>query len=176
MRKPPALATWLLGRFGVPERNAALIGDLCEEFQEGKSSLWYWRQALVAIAEGLGHSVRAVYLTGTMLGWATWLCFRMVLWLAGAFRFRLHAGPLWFHFAVAMAICLIGAFFVKRTRLIQIAGNTFCFCLATDWVISDFWDKPVSVDYLIGESVEYLVMALASNLGPIVKGRASRGR
>lgn len=48
-RTPPAPATWLLRHFG-PQFNAeALAGDLLEEFREGRSRAWYWRQVLAAI-------------------------------------------------------------------------------------------------------------------------------
>lgn len=47
--QPPAPATWLLKLFG-PQRNAeALAGDLLEEFRQGRSRAWYWRQVLAAI-------------------------------------------------------------------------------------------------------------------------------
>jgi preprotein translocase subunit SecY len=45
--QPPRLATWLLTRVG--RKNEALVGDLVEEYQRGRSAAWYWRQALTAI-------------------------------------------------------------------------------------------------------------------------------
>jgi hypothetical protein len=47
-RHPPRLAVALLDRC-VPD-NEALSGDLVEEFQRGRSSLWFWRQAIGAAA------------------------------------------------------------------------------------------------------------------------------
>jgi preprotein translocase subunit SecY len=47
-RPPPILATWILKRFG--DGNEALIGDLIEEHGRRQSSLWYWRQVLIAVA------------------------------------------------------------------------------------------------------------------------------
>jgi|KBSMisStandDraft_5_1062788.scaffolds.fasta_scaffold00272_30 hypothetical protein len=42
----PVLAAWLVDRFcGEP----AVAGDLIEEFREGHSSVWFWRQSLIAI-------------------------------------------------------------------------------------------------------------------------------
>ena len=54
-------ACWLMERFGVPN---ALIGDLAERGRSGRSHLWLWRQALVAI--GITMRMRG----GAMLGWA----------------------------------------------------------------------------------------------------------
>lgn len=48
-RRPPHIAEWLLSRFGITQRNEALIGDLAEEFQNGRSATWYWKQTAVAI-------------------------------------------------------------------------------------------------------------------------------
>ena len=36
----------------------SLIGDLSEEYMAGKSARWYWRQALVAIANGFAGAAR----------------------------------------------------------------------------------------------------------------------
>ncbi len=45
-RYPPRLATGLLR---VMCRNEALVGDLMEEFQRGRSATWYRRQVVIAI-------------------------------------------------------------------------------------------------------------------------------
>jgi hypothetical protein len=47
--KPPALATWLVEHVSPGRRNEALAGDLLEQFSQGRSITWYWRQVLVAI-------------------------------------------------------------------------------------------------------------------------------
>jgi len=51
-KQPPSLATWMLEHLVPGERNEALDGDLLEEFHCGRSTVWYWRQALAAIAIG----------------------------------------------------------------------------------------------------------------------------
>jgi hypothetical protein len=50
--KPPALATWLVEHLVPGNRNEALAGDLLEQFGQGRSVAWYWRQVLVAILTG----------------------------------------------------------------------------------------------------------------------------
>jgi hypothetical protein len=46
--KAPALATWLLEHI-VPGEKDAIAGDLVEEFRNGRSRAWFWRQALTVI-------------------------------------------------------------------------------------------------------------------------------
>jgi hypothetical protein len=41
-------ALWLMDRFSVPD---ALIGDLVEQRRAGRSAVWLWRQAVVAVLE-----------------------------------------------------------------------------------------------------------------------------
>ncbi len=56
-RAAPRAATWLLERLGGGSRFEALIGDLIEQFEEGRSRLWYWRQASGTLA---GHALGAL--------------------------------------------------------------------------------------------------------------------
>ncbi len=49
-RPAPRLATWLLEHLADRYRREALVGDLAEEFRAGRSSGWYWRQVLLALA------------------------------------------------------------------------------------------------------------------------------
>jgi hypothetical protein len=43
---PPVVATWLLERFCA---DVALAGDLVEQYREGKSLAWSWKQAIAAV-------------------------------------------------------------------------------------------------------------------------------
>src|SRR5689334_10863769 len=52
MKPPPKLATRLLEFFGRTPGTEPLIGDLFEQFQNGQSDLWYWRQVLMLILGG----------------------------------------------------------------------------------------------------------------------------
>lgn len=56
---PPRLARWLLERFGTSSRLNSLMGDLAEEYANGRSEAWYWQQALGAVALDFFRSLRA---------------------------------------------------------------------------------------------------------------------
>jgi hypothetical protein len=40
LRSTPSIATWILNQFGALPENEATIGDLCEQYQRGKGSIW----------------------------------------------------------------------------------------------------------------------------------------
>jgi hypothetical protein len=84
-RRPPALADWLLGRLGYTRQNAALAGDLLEEFRNGRSAGWYWRQTLAVIANGVPRQVAALapYLLALSVGYAVQLSLSYALWSLG---------------------------------------------------------------------------------------------
>jgi hypothetical protein len=52
------MATWLLEHLGPGYRNESLVGDLFEEYEQGRTRAWYWRQAVVAIFIGRSISLR----------------------------------------------------------------------------------------------------------------------
>lgn len=52
-KEPPRLATLLLERFAA---NDPLTGDLYEEYQAGRSALWYWWQVTFAMLNPLRHT------------------------------------------------------------------------------------------------------------------------
>lgn len=47
---PPTLATWILEHWAPGDSNDALAGDLLEEFRDGRTAAWYWRQVFAAVA------------------------------------------------------------------------------------------------------------------------------
>jgi len=55
---PPRSAIWLLRHACPGSHNPALTGDLVEEFHEGRSRGWFWKQVLIAIAVGLLGEIR----------------------------------------------------------------------------------------------------------------------
>ena len=56
--QPPRVATWLLERLASGEKRESLVGDLIEQYQDGRSASWYWRQALGSIVTGAASGVR----------------------------------------------------------------------------------------------------------------------
>jgi hypothetical protein len=54
---PPRMATWLLTRLAADERRDSLIGDLMEQYTNGHSAWWYWRQTLFAIVLRAGRDI-----------------------------------------------------------------------------------------------------------------------
>ena len=87
-RQPPALALWLLDRLGFAGGNAPLIGDLLEEFRNGRSALWFWRQALTIVANSFARraALLQIYWIALIAGLAAQLPLSLLL-------FRLHLPP-----------------------------------------------------------------------------------
>jgi len=85
-RHPPALASWLLDRLGYTALNPALAGDMLEEFRNGRSPAWYWRQTLRVIAIGAGRNAFNLQrrLMACFIGFAAQAPVAYYLW-------RLHA-------------------------------------------------------------------------------------
>jgi hypothetical protein len=70
---PPVIPAWLLRTFGSGPTIDALLGDLAEEYQRGRSATWVWVQALAAIPLSLAGELRAhplLTLRAAALGWA----------------------------------------------------------------------------------------------------------
>jgi hypothetical protein len=74
VRQPPRPATWLLERLAGRSNFDPLIGDLAEQFAQGRSRFWYWWQTLgvlglelVRILRKHGLSFTAAVLAGCAL-------------------------------------------------------------------------------------------------------------
>jgi hypothetical protein len=81
-RRPPALADWLLERLGYTRQNAALAGDLLEEFRNGRSAGWYWRQTLAVVANGIANGGIGLrpYLLALSAAYAAQFAVTLTLW------------------------------------------------------------------------------------------------
>ena len=58
MTSTPQIARWLLKHFGSSPDNDAIIGDIDEQYSQGHSRAWYWRQVWIAIVVGLFDECR----------------------------------------------------------------------------------------------------------------------
>jgi hypothetical protein len=54
-QQPPAMATWLIERLGNATTREAIVGDLIEQYRQGRPGLWYWRQVLGAIVREIAR-------------------------------------------------------------------------------------------------------------------------
>jgi hypothetical protein len=74
-----------LDRLGYTRQNVALAGDLLEEFRNGRSAGWYWRQTWAVIANGFGRHVAqlAPYLLAVSAGYAVQFSLSYALWSLG---------------------------------------------------------------------------------------------
>jgi hypothetical protein len=64
-RVPPRAALWLLEHWGSPYHGESLAGDLIEQYQEGRSRAWCWKQVGVAILGAGWRRIRLVPWTAT---------------------------------------------------------------------------------------------------------------
>jgi hypothetical protein len=72
VRSVPRIARWLLKHFGSSPNNDAIIGDIAEQYSQGHSRAWYWRQVCVAIVMGLVNECRGhkwITARALLIGW-----------------------------------------------------------------------------------------------------------
>ena len=86
-QQPPWVATWLAQRLVSGPRRESLLGDLIEQYRQGRSGIWYWRQVLAAILVGTVHDLAAhktLALRTLMIGWTLYYLFAFpVTWAGG---------------------------------------------------------------------------------------------
>ena len=74
--QPPSLATWLLEHVVARGRNEALTGDLMEDYNQGRTAAWYWRQVFIAIMVVFSKELRSRWITimfaGVISGAVPW--------------------------------------------------------------------------------------------------------
>lgn len=101
--KPPAVAAWLLEHLTPGDKHEALVGDLLEEFQHGRSARWFWRQVLCAIPASLCHEMRVHWVAravefGLAWVWVDFVMFHLLPYLRTqlwVMAFEPHARILW---------------------------------------------------------------------------------
>jgi hypothetical protein len=76
--EPPKAARWFLNHFGCSTDNNAIVGDLDERYRRGRTGIWYWRQALIAILASMANEIRnhrLLTLRAVAIGWTALLLF-----------------------------------------------------------------------------------------------------
>jgi hypothetical protein len=125
--KPPVLATWLVEHLIPYSRNEALAGDLLEQYSQGRSVAWFWRQVLVAI------------LTGFLTEWRilVWAAMVTVCWAFPLFYGR-FGNKILMQYAVGLEthrgwfLPLISA----TARFTWLAIGPICFASVIYWVMT----------------------------------------
>jgi hypothetical protein len=83
---PPRVATWLLERFVEGPRRESLVGDLLEQYSQGRSTAWYWRQVVTAIVTSAARDISAhkrLAVRAVATGWLAYALLSFpVHWLA----------------------------------------------------------------------------------------------
>jgi len=75
LKPTPRTATWFLNRFGSNTENQSVLGDLSEQYQRGRGSIWYWRQVLSIVYMGLFrefHSDKRRFIGSLVSAWCVW--------------------------------------------------------------------------------------------------------
>ena len=73
---PPKLASWLLYHQVGGYRAESLVGDLTEEYAQGRGDGWYWAQVLLAVARSYRRVLRLYglrLLIAVAAGWSALL-------------------------------------------------------------------------------------------------------
>jgi hypothetical protein len=118
--QPPNVATWLLEHLQPGPNHESLAGDLFEEYQQGRSRIWYWKEVLAAIILGLcreliAHPVLALRAIAT--AWAVQFFY---LYAVAPFLFRVIKPilpPTWFRPIGPLLIIMVDL------RSIALCGN-----------------------------------------------------
>lgn len=91
MRKsePPILSTWMLERLAPRDKRESQIGDLREQYHDGRSAWWYRRQVLTTIVAGVAAEISAHKLRAVRAFLTACLAFFLLSVLYGAVRHTL---------------------------------------------------------------------------------------
>jgi hypothetical protein len=132
--QPPRLATWLLHRWGSGPQRESLVGDLLEQYQCGRSSAWYWRQALTTIVIGGASDFRDHLWLGVraiVMGWVIYLLPFPWSWQM-FWRASLHSWGLNPQLAGEVPVylvCVVGGWMVARLDRHRPAGAVGVYAL-----------------------------------------------
>jgi hypothetical protein len=146
--RPPFIASWILDRFGPRPETEAIAGDLFEQYQQGRSRLWYWREAIVAILTGTWSEVKqhSLLLLGAIA--MAWILGFVWEWVVTPWEYSLivryvlgrHARPeeiplvgFLIEAPLALAMGWTVARFARRCRIPAVFGIAFSGLLSGAW-------------------------------------------
>lgn len=109
IRKVPSLPTWLLNRLVSSNLREALLGDLFEEYQAGRTAGWYWRETLAALAVSIRRQGRGLLshrgAQSVLALSAQALLFVWIVALSEQYRQRCNAPATLFSGAIIPTLC-----------------------------------------------------------------------
>jgi len=132
-RQPPRIATRLLTQLVCLERRDALVGDLIEQYRNGRSGFWYWRQALTALAVTAWSEMRrspAMAIRVIVFGY---VLSEFLMYSAGALimHFIPNTG-LMFALLSAFLCAVVAGWIIERTH----SPSLLIIFVASIWVVS----------------------------------------
>lgn len=182
-QKPPALATWLVEHAIPGVRLEALAGDLLEQFSQGRTAFWYWRQALGVVLRGYAKEWRVFAWAAAMtLLWAPAVN-DFHYWSASGARefFRPGSSQPWLvSFLSATAWFMLhstGVFIVALSLYTSFGASSV---VSQRWTELGLWrrsrvviGKPLAMGYLVATLSAMLLLAiLPARQHPVLVGNA----
>ena len=179
MRDAPRLADRLLVHLLPPSLAETVVGDLHEQYQRGRSRLWYWRQVLETVVLSLTADLRShklLTLRALALGWAM-LVFCKHFFMSGLVSpYVAFSGPI-----TALLVALVGAgcgWTVGRTHRACAVPIAFAFALSVEayvtMALGRWFYAHLTVVYWPGVVVRLSLTTILAPLSILIGGLLSR--
>jgi len=168
--KPPRLAIWLADHAIPGKRNEALAGDLFEQFSQGRSALWYWRQVLGAILVGYTKEWR-------VFAWAAAMTLVLAIEIDGGHYWNSPGARAFFGFEVSphwllSFLSATGSILLRSLAVMLFSASTY-FGLGSSSMLMEKWKepglwrrgwayiwKPLAIGYLVAAIATVLLLAI----------------
>jgi len=148
---PPSLATRLLESLGPQRTSEALLGDLIEQYEGGRSRTWYWRQVILALVISAGREVRTSKLqavSAILVGYLT--------------------GASLCYFTTSLAARFVGSYTAAYFVFLPLA---FFSAAASGWIVRRSYPRPMVIIYagfcLVASAVAFAMYAWLPIYDPI---------
>ncbi len=130
-RAVPRAAMWLLERLGSTSRLEPLIGDLVEQFEAGRSRIWFWHQATGALAGCVLRAIRAnapSFLAAILVG-----CALVWVWQLGC---SLVFQPVYVDLADVKRHPWTVEALVRLTGILANMASEYALCFISAWLVT----------------------------------------